>query len=484
MRKIKTIKLAHLTDYSIDEIVEAHIKYVISPRTEPDEENSFLEETEDGKFPKWVVNVKGVEEGDKTPRKAILCHKYMFLLHIIITHCRNSRDGSTHLHYDTLSAIIGRVYGDMVRNLAMMGIIYLSDTYDIEVNSRTIDLLDWNIGFTECHNKVVIDYLDKLKSNEKERYKKIEKEIKSSNPRLIKKYNENLNRLEISDYDGALDYINSRTFKNEQSHQYYLSRIEDFESHYKGITRIDDRGRLYHFLTNCPRPLKHFFNLKYQLDIANSQPLLYCDFLIKEYDIGFDIILKIREIIDNNIDKDIRNNNNHNDCKQLCKLLKHSGLQPPNLKSIPPDVLLYIYRCMKGEFWDDFVDLFPGLDRGEVKENMFREVFYAYSRTMKHKEYGKAFAKVYPSVWKLIRSMRKDGELLCHRITKTESELFHKILEQCFERGWVVVSIHDAILVLDVPENNSLSIEDVRTVMLDVYREHCIIPTISEDVYN
>lgn len=481
--RIKKIRLAHLTDISTDEIVEAHVKYVTNPKYEFDEDNSYIEETEDGKYPHWVVNVKVIEEGRKAPRKAILALKYMFLLHVLITRCRASKHGSTRLHYDTLVSIVGKVLGDMLRNLHLMGIIHLSDTYEIGVSSRTIDLLDWNIGFDEEYkNRVVIDYINKLETIEKRKRKKIKKDIESTDNSFIKRYNDNLNRIEIRDYVGALDYINSQTFENEQSHQYYLSRIEDFDNQYKNITRIDDRGRIYHFLTNCPRSLKPYFNIRYQLDIANSQPLLFCFFLMDQYKIDDNIIRYMREIIDNK-EIDIGYSNNHNDCKQLCKLLKDNGLQGQKLKDIPSDVLLYIYKCMKGEFWDDFVNTFHELDRGEVKEDMFREVFYAYSLTMRNKEYGKVFAKVYPSVWKVIRGMRKDAELLCHRITRTESELFHHILEKCFERGWVVVSIHDAILVLDVAENDSLSVEDVKSVMLDVYREKGMIPTISVDSY-
>ena len=489
MSKIKTVRLAFLNDVSIDDIVDAHINYITSPRYEVDEENSYIEEnTEEGKFPNWTVSITAVEDGGKAPRKAILIPKYIFLIHVIIMRCRASKHGSTRLHYDTFANVIGRVFGDMIRNLSMMGIIYLSEEYQIGVRSRVVDLLDWNIDFKESYkNKVVIDYINELEKLTNKINKTIGKEIESTNSDFIKKYNENLNRLEIRDYGSALDYIYSRKFKNEQSYQYYLSTIEDFNNQYKGIVKIDDRGRLYHFLTNCPRSLKRFFNLKFQLDIANSQPLLYCDFLIREFNIDNNIIIKIREIIDNNLLINNRNNignNNHNDCKQLCKFLKDSDLQSQNLRDVPADVLLYIYRCMKGEFWDDFVQTFHELDRDEVKENLFREVFYAYSRTMRHKEYGKVFAEVYPSVWKVIRNMRKDAELLCHRITRIESELFHEILSRCFERGWVVVSIHDAILALDVQENDGLDIDEVRSVMLDVYSEHGMLPTISADLYN
>ena len=92
-------------------------------------------------------------------------------------------------------------------------------------------------------------------------------------------------------------------------------------------------------------------------------------------------------------------------------MLKNSKLERTLYVGIPIDVLLYLYSCMKGLFWDDFVTTFHELDRGEVKENLFREVFYSHTRTMRYKEYGKVFAEIYPNVWHLIREMKKGNTL-------------------------------------------------------------------------
>ena len=102
---------------------------------------------------------------------------------------------------------------------------------------------------------------------------------------------------------------------------------------------------------------------------------------------------------------------------------------------------------------------------------------------MHRKRFGKVFAMVYPSVWHLIRELKQDAEQLCDRITKIESELFHRILERCFQNGWIVTSIHDEVVMLNVPENVSLNIDDVRAIILDEYQKHGLLPTVNLKSY-
>ena len=486
----KKIRMAYLTDHSISEIVDAHIQYVTSPRYEIDEENSYCEEpSENDKFkiPRWVPVFKVVEEGKPAPRKAILAPKYEFLLNEIIMLCRASRNNSIHLNYKIHEDTLGdNHYSDMLHNLSRMGIISLSNNFEIGKESRSISLLDWNIGFKDdIDNKIVRDYSFEIGKKILKRKKELLEKISNTlGEDFVNTYNNNLSQIELVRKEDAVEYINGRTFKNQESEQFYRYCIEDYNSKNNVITSVDDRGRIYHFLTNCPSKLRKFFNLKFDVDIRNSQPLLFCNFLIERYNIDYSII----EFI-SNIDNDLLVNNNGNNSiyykpQQLRKILKNSTLERTLYSSIPSDVLLYLYSCMKGLFWNDFVSTFHELDRSEVKENLFREVFYSYSRTMRHKEYGKVFAEIYPSVWSLIREMKKDAELLCNRITKVESELFHSIIQQCFERGWVIVSIHDAIVVLDVEANNSLNIEELKGIILNEYNKHRICPTLSVETFN
>ena len=476
-RKEKNIRLAFLTDYSIDKIVDAHIRYVSTPKEEPDEENSILVK-QDGKLPLWIPAFKVVEEGEPAPRKAPLYPKYEFLIHVIIMRCRQGK-GACRLDYSFFTDLFGKHYGKMLHNLSLMGIIYLGKEYEKGKHSRLIELLDWNISFKQnVENRIIREYFKELEKDEKKKRKERKKAIsKTLGKEFYDCYSNNLSNLDLVRRDEALEYVFNRSYINQQQEHFYKSSIENFENKALNITRVDDRGRIYHYLTNCPRVLRKYFNIRNDIDISNSQPLLFCNFLIKKYNIDISIIEFINNI-DINYFNNNKDNNNHNKGKQLRKLLKHSDLEVHNLKDIPSDVLQYIYTCMKGMFWDDFVSTFHELDRGEVKENLFREVFYSNGRTMRYKEYGKVFAKIYPHVWSLIRQMKGDAELLCNRITKVESNLFHAILGKCFERGWVVISIHDAVVVLDVEANNTLSTNEVEDIIRNAYKEVGLIPTI------
>jgi predicted nucleotidyltransferase len=135
---------------------------------------------------------------------------------------------------------------------------------------------------------------------------------------------------------------------------------------------------------------------------------------------------------------------------------------------------------MKGRFWDDFVEVFKTMDRGEVKSTLFREVFYSHSTTTRNREYAKQFAQIYPNVWHSIRMMKKVSKgNLPNQMMSFESRLFGKILRRCFEKDWCVVSIHDAIIILDVVENGNLDIDELRGIMMEEYARCGLYPTIS-----
>lgn len=481
-RKEKQIKLAYIADHSIDEIVDAHIRLVTRDEEEPyfvklDEGDAEYEKS----LYKYKVEMRLIKKNtNPAPRAAILKPKYIFLLHVIIMRCRQNK-GVCKLNYGFFVRILGKHFGDMLTNLHIMQIIYVHSDYEIGKSPRSISLMDWNIGYKDnVTNLKVREYFSELEKYLKEADKEHRKRIiQVLGKDFAKTYLSNLSQIDLVRKDEAIEYVYNREYKNEWQEHFYKSCIEDFDKDNLGITNVDDRGRIYHFLTNCPRLLRKYFNLKFDIDIANSQPLLFCDFLIKKYDIDYSIIDYIRNIDYSLLNKVDRGDKNiYNKGKQLCKLLKDSNLEVQKFEEIPSDVLLYIFSCMKGMFWDDFVMTFAELDRGEVKESLFREVFYSHSRTMRYKQYGKVFAEIYPSVWHLIREMKKDAEQLCDKITRVESELFHTILEHCFANGWVVTSIHDAVIVLDVPGNEHIDEGELIDIILSEYRKHGLIPTV------
>ena len=473
MRKKRTINRAYLTDVNLDDIITRHIELVTSSKVHY--------EWIDGGKPddRWGVRMGEFativdKEGKKPPRKAILIQKYKFLIHDIIMRCRASKDNSVQLNYTRYVTVLGKVYGDMLHTLNDLELIHLSNTYTMGKSSRHISLNNWNIGFVDDDNIKVIEYLDRLKATYRESVKKFTS--KGDNSAFIKRYNECLSKLELADKAGALEYIEGRksSFTNEHSYNYYKSRIEDFDKGDLMVSSIDSNGRIYHYLTNLPKSLKRFFNIRCQLDIANSHPVLFSYFLIKEYNINNDIIdffnkLDIKDIIEY-----------HNKGKELRKLLKNNRIEVQDTRVLPNDVLQYIFVTMKGRFWDDFVEVFKTMDRGEVKSTLFREVFYSHSTTTRNREYAKQFAQIYPNVWHSIRMMKKVSKgNLPNQMMSFESRLFGKILRRCFEKDWCVVSIHDAIIILDVVENGNLDIDELRGIMMEEYARCGLYPTIS-----
>lgn len=467
MGKINKMRRAYLTDVTLDDIITHHIEKVTAPIME------------------WEINMNNpkppvfVKQGKPAPRKSILEHKYKFLIHNIIMRCRASKENCIQMNYERYTSILGKHFGDMLRNLHDMSIISVDYSYTKGESSRSISLEDWNIAFKEDTNKVVIGYVNALKQTFKASIVRFTKQKQEKC--FIEQYNKNLSKIELNKKQEALAYIESRkpSFKSEHAHQYYMSRIEDFDKKELTISSIDSNNRIYHYFTNLPKSLKRFFNIKYQLDIANSHPLLFAFYLIKEYRITPHITKALSSIIN---DRDVEY---HNNGKQLRKALKTRGIPVPKAKLLPSDVLFYIYTTMKGVFWDGFMDMFGSVERGEVKQILFREVFYSHSTTTRKKPFAKKFVEVYPNVWSCIRKMKKDErEALPNKMMAFESKLFGTILKECFAKGWCVINIHDAIIVLDVPENESLEVEAVRDVMMAEYHKCGLFPTIKVDTFD
>lgn len=472
MRKNKTIKRAYLTDVNLYDVISRHIELVTSPTVR-------YEWVGEGKpDDRWGVCMGEYaaiveREGKRPPRKLVLVHKYKFLIHDIIMRCRASKNNSVQLNYARYESVLHEHLSDMLRTLNDLEIIYLSNTYTMGKSSRQVSLNDWNIGFVEDGNIKVIEYLDKLELSYRESVEKYTSE--ADNSTFIKKYNQCLAKLELVDRLGALDYIEGRksSFNTIHSYYYYRSRIEDFCKSNLLVSSVDTNGRIYHFMTNLPKALKRFFNIRCQLDIANSHPVLFSYYLINEYNINNDIIKFLSKLNYEDISE------YHNKGKQLRKLLKDNGIEV-QAKALPNDVLLYVFVTLKGRFWDDFVEIFHTLERGEVKSALFREVFYSHSTTTRGREYAKQFAEIYPHVWHSIRVMKKVSRgNLANQMMSFESRLFGAILRRCYERNWCVVSIHDAIVVLDTPENEYLDIDELKGVMMEEYARCGLYPTIS-----
>ena len=115
-----------------------------------------------------------------------------------------------------------------------------------------------------------------------------QKEISEDDKRYYENYNASLSHLRLKyPLEECIAYIN-RLHENKNTHKYHhcISNLCSFDTKKLIITKIDEQNRIYHYLTNLKKELKPLYNIKHQLDIANSHPLLLNKILIGEYKIN------------------------------------------------------------------------------------------------------------------------------------------------------------------------------------------------------
>ncbi len=425
MKKNTKIIIAYLKDYSIDDIYEHHI-------------SSFC--------------------SDSKPSKTILMHKYQYLLHTIITRCKMNDDGVCHLNAQFYrDRIFHDHWNDMLLNLSYMGIICIG-CYEVGKYSTSITLMKWNIGYLTSYNVKFI----KWAKVEAERRRVLE-HVEASP--FTKRYMESLTCLRLNRKDDALVYIDDTiTDKLTHSYQYHRACIDDFNEDDIRIYNIDEQGRVYHYLTSLPRSLREFFNIKFELDISNSHPLLLNHYLIKYYNIPLDIIREATALY-------------HYDVEKLMEHLKTNKLD------VPCDVLEYIIKTQGGTFYDDFDGEFGDMERSEVKKRVFAQVFYSHITDRYVSKFCKAFVDKYPNVWKVIRGLKKvTDDKLPHTMMRAESMLFRLILNKCWDRGYKVVNLHDALVVFDVEANECVTAGELTAIIEQVYHRFGLFPSVKVEI--
>ena len=392
------------------------------------------------------------------PSKTILMHKYQYLLHVIITRCKMNDDGVCHLNAQFYrDRIFHDHYNDMLLNLSYMGIICIG-CYEVGKHSTTITLMKWNIGYMTSYNVKFVKWA-KVEAERRKKYEHVE-----ATP-FTRKYLESLTCLRLNRKDDALVYIDEAIKdKHTHSYQYHRACIDDFKESDIRIFKIDEQGRVYHHLTSLPRSLREFFNIKLELDISNSHPLLLNHYLIKYYNITLDIIREAKAQY-------------HYDVEKLLEELK------PKELDVPSDVLEYIIKTQKGKLYDDFIDEFGEMERSEVKKRVFSQVFYSHITDRYVSKFCKAFIRKYPNVWTVIRGMKLvTDDKLPHTMMRAESMLFRLILNRCWERGYRVVNLHDALVVFDVEENKHVTVDELTGIIEQVYHRFGLFPTVKVEI--
>ena len=489
MGRKKTIKLYKITGLSIDNLVDRHITLVTTPVEKVTEVSGVTSYSIEGAVIKTAVSARA------KPHSVSLYHKYVFLVHLIVSECILSKQNKFQLNSKRLKAVLGDGYYNMIQTLAEAKVIRVNMNYVVETTCRKASLLRWDIELEESKNVKVMQYLSKwkkLKQKDEEGYDNVEFEIEikfiDGKVSIEKKYKEETSPEDeyyYENYNSSLSYLQLKypqyecerfietLFENKQCHSYYhcLANISRFNQDSIQIQKIDEQGRVYHYLTNLKKELKKLYNIKYQVDIANSHPLLLSKILIVKYDIKEETLRIIYNKERENIE------NIHNVSKLLYNQLSDSNLR------IPEDVIRYLYVTSKGLLWDELQHAFPDYERNEIKHLSFAHIFYNPHEIAIYTEFGRQFMSVYPNVYRAIAYVRGITNLP-KILMKYESSLMKRVLTQCYSNGWKVISIHDAVVVLDVPENNECDAMAVKIIINEVYKNGLLHPTVHVDTFD
>ena len=127
--------------------------------------------------------------------------------------------------------------------------------------------------------------------------------------------------------------------------------------------------------------------------------------------------------------------------------------------------------------------------RKNLKEELFKEVYYSKILGGRKMTYASQFKKVFPRVYNLILNHRKDFRVgkqqhLAHNMMALESEIFQKIMKKMYEKGYAVVNIHDALVVLDTEENIHLFPNEVEEIIKTEYLKYNLHATCKVDYFN
>ncbi len=487
-KSLYTKKIWGLKDYSIDDIVSNYVKaektYGLYSKSAP----VIMPKIQLPNAPMLVCDEPKEEKKIVVKREKLLAKKYEFLIHTIIKRVLNNDNGMAYLHSAILQNVFGKDYRKMLDNLFKMGILHSDGYYSLDEKTYGYYFAP-NVRFTYTLrpssylsdydaklNKCLLPYQTKEEQDNKQRLE---------NDYLYSRYNDSLKYLKLQYVDEAVSFVTSHIFPTDKSNEYYVRVIDRYMDGDFRITSIDDNKRIYSIATSTPRLLKPFTNIKYTLDVHNSHPLLFNSILMSYYNISTSLMDRIYPIYEKIYTSNIES---HNVRLFLRKTLIANNIERESIKYIPTDVLYYMYLTSMGLFWDvtipkEMVDE-KNLHRSDIKVLMFREVFYSKKLTARGKEYAKIFAKDFPNVYKVVLdSKRENRTKLANDMMKIESELFGKILVGLYAKKFKVISIHDAIVVLDVKQNEKCKEEIVKEVMTDVYRKYGLHPNISVDYY-
>lgn len=486
----KTKKIFRLKDISIDNIVETHIRLLKLPTIKDFNVNLSTGE---------VIGESIESEYTKVSKsKKVLAEKFTYLIHLIIKRSHNNEYGWAYLSSVVLEKVFGKEYRQLIKTLLHENIIWYTQFYEMGVMPYGYKLcngVDYVCSIE--YEGYLRSYEDKLKlSLEYINHQQTEEALSNlANTKLFDRYESSLSYLKLMFPKQAKRFLEIHPFVNSTSQNYYFSildRYEDKED--RRITSVDKNKRIYSLLTATPRLMKCFLNISFSADIHNSHPLLFNKILSEYYGISLELLDKVYGLIDNRRSEvlDVLYDRPHYVRQYLLKVLNISNDSDNDFYKVPKDVWEYVIITSLGLFWDIIIprenNAYNELLRSDVKVLLFSEVFYSKTMTTRCKVFAKIFKKRFPNVYKVVEEQKKGlardkRTVLCNRMMALESELFQEVLTLLYNKRYKVVSIHDAVVVLDVPSNKTCTDELVKEVLNKVYRKNGLHPDVSIDYY-
>ena len=448
-----------------------------------------------------------------------------------------SERGWFNLNKEALARVFDEAYPYMIRTLSQHDII------NWETNPMTIPHPEWFslepcrfaasiVPYREKVNGAIRDYSRKQLSD------KIAA-INSKTDTFLRQYENNVGLIQFKDTEGLNAFMaNPNNFPEEHSRLFYQS-VVDRISLKNGYTLAEKKfvsmgeneevnhiGRYYHVATSLPKSLKPFTNIQYGVDTHNSHPLLF-NFIIFNYfinnsliDIDYSFLSISNSKLFYSISKYLSQNpitqSYHYVLENLCKYLKNNGIihSLDLVKRLPSDALRYIQDTTTGRIWDKVREVFPQHSRDEVKESMFRYVYYTYAtRTgyydrhsgqyvvMERKDWVDMFKECYPSVLTLINKVKKSLHQQCvqrnltnengkdmvqlpHLLMRFESVLFTRSLAAAFAERIPAIGIHDCIAVVDNSDTvDTAQQQKLADIIMAQYREAGLVPALGIERY-
>ena len=500
--KLHKIQLYQFKNFDINDFTNRYLVKV-NPHEEIDP-NSLSVYTP----PKSKLTKK--REGARS--ESIIENKCRYLQDAIIRRAFSKKDSLTFsMNANILKAVIRNDYKPLLEVLTEMGYIEIGDGkggtenhryYQYGSYSYLYTLKNTDVYLTEpfinqaiqSYKEKTIDEIEDL--NDKYTYRPIQVKHGES---FLKKYMTSLRLIKIEDEEGMINHIKEVLKQGQKGNRiYYEYLLKELKNKDKSIYKIDDAGRIYHILTNLDRDLKQYLSIDITLDCKNSHPLLFNYFIFNKLNISFSSSYNICFFLANIQREGMYN---HNVGRKLRILLNSNNIENSSVAKMSDDELEYVYLTSTGKLWDDIVSKHPELDRTEVKVEMFKAVFYSHSPVPeRYNTYASEFKERFPRVLELIADWKrkkmadkvveymrahalpfdKGSASLSIAMMALEADIFTTILKRIYSKRWNAVHIHDCIVIPKGGNKNHPTIEQVKQIMLEVYRDFGLSPTLDD----